>query len=170
MLSLDCAISLDSKTRNVDGLENEMDQLPRFSWRNAWFADSCSDNSQSVSVGAGLISFRFTHPSKFSIAIKRRERQGLHSRRWSKKGKGNGHWPGAVRRGCEGDGAKRGMRRTRVTTAGLFSVDARTPSLKQYPRPCTRSKSETAAGETVEKGEDGWKSGRRELRVAVTLF
>lgn len=27
----------------------------------------------------------------------------------------------------------RGMKRTRVTRAGLFSVDARTPSLKQYP-------------------------------------
>lgn len=27
----------------------------------------------------------------------------------------------------------RGMKRTRVTRAGLFLVDARTPSLKQYP-------------------------------------
>lgn len=79
-----------------------MDNLPWFSSRNARFADSFSNNSQSVSVTSEnrpVISFRFTHPSKFSIAIKYRERRRVAFASMNQKGKGNGHWPGAVRRG-----------------------------------------------------------------------
>jgi len=81
------------KWKNVDR-RNEMDNL-LFSSRNARFADSSSDNSQSVETS--LISFCFTHPSKFIIAIKCCERRGLHS--MNQKRKGNGHWPGAIHRG-----------------------------------------------------------------------
>lgn len=134
------AISVDNKMKKPRR-ENETDNLDLVhETRGLLIASATIANRYQWPVGAGLISFRFTHPSKFSIAIKYRERRGLHSRRWAKRERetdiGRERYEGDR---CEGDGAKRGMRCTRVTTAGLFSVDARTPSLKQYPRPCTRS-------------------------------
>jgi len=66
--------------------------------------------------------------------------------------KGEGNVGGSQR---EDDGVQgkrdRGMKRTRVR-ASLFSVDARTPSLKQYPGARARSRQDDE--DEVEKG--GW--------------
>ncbi|KYM86414.1 hypothetical protein ALC53_04114 [Atta colombica] len=77
-----------------------MDNLPRFSSRETrglLIAPATIASRYQWPVGTSLISFRFTYPSKFSIAIKCHKRQGLLAS-MNQKGKGNGHWPGAVQK------------------------------------------------------------------------